>query len=194
MTVRRWAGFIGLGLGGGGEKKEEGRSRTGARAKPVGRVVCAAPRSTKAVLKQWRDNAVSVRKALEEGAYLRDVSQKARFCAAALRHFQVSDGVAVWFANGTVRLLPASGAAKRRFSLPLETVSDCCGQTPFVACLRFPDPDHVSLRRSRETLASDRCRSALGLERLGIHSVKRALRRASGRLGPAPVRTSGVSG
>lgn len=64
-------------------------SRTGARAKPVGRVVCAAPRSTKIVLKQRRDNAVSVRKAVEEGVHLRGVSQNARFCAATLRHFQV---------------------------------------------------------------------------------------------------------
>ena len=132
-------------------------------------------------------------------------STKGRICAVfhkmrgfALPRFDISkssDGVAERFCqpNGA-RLLPAPGAAKRRFRLQLETVSDCCGRAPFVACWRFPDPDHVSLRRSRETLASDRRRSALGLERLGIHSVKRALRRASGRLGPAPVLTSGVSG
>lgn len=78
-------------------------ARSGARAKPVGRVVCAAPRSTKVVLKQRRDNGASARKAVDEGANLRGVSQNARFGAAALRHFQVSDGVAEWFANRAAR-------------------------------------------------------------------------------------------
>ena len=166
-------------------------SRTGALVKPVGRIVCAAPRSTKAVLKQRRDNAVSVRKALEEGAYLGGVSQNARFCAATLRHFQVKRRRCrmVCQPNGA-RLLPAPGAAKRRFRLHLETVSGCCGRAPFVACWRFPDPDQVSLRTARETLASDRRRAVLGLERRAIDPVMRALRRSAGLFGPAPARTA----
>lgn len=177
-----------MGLGGGGMG-----SRTGALAKPVGCVVCAAPRSTKVVLKQRRDNGASARKAVDEGANLRGVSQNARFCAAALRHFQVKRRRCrmVCQPNGA-RLLPAPGAAKRRFSLPLETVSDCCCQAPFVACWRFPDPDQVFLLTVRETLASDWRRAVLGLERCGIHSVKWALRRSAGRFGPAPIRTERI--
>ncbi len=97
-------------------------SRTGYRAKPVGRVVCAAPRSTKAVLKQRRDNAASARKAVDEGANLRGVSQNARFGAVALRHFQVSDGVAEWFANRAAR----GFCPLRRRQTPVQfAVGDC---------------------------------------------------------------------